>query len=159
VDRLTERIESEVCLHRGNEWGTRAEYQLQKDARERLAAYEDTGLTPERIHELISIDRWNDAVEQEWLKYLQAEKEGRLILLPCKVTDTVYTIGYFIKNGKAAARVVPARIDHVTISGTTGKPVFDLCIENGGWFTAMEPGQFWGTREEAEKALAESERE
>ncbi len=33
----------------------------------RLADYEDTGLAPEEIHKLISIDRWNDAVEKEWL--------------------------------------------------------------------------------------------
>lgn len=156
MDRLTERIEGKVCLHRGNEWGSRAEYQLQIDARERLAAYEDTGLTPERIHELISIDRWNDAVEQEWLKYLQAEKEKRLIILPCKVTDTVYAIES-IYNGRkyAGEKVVSARIDHVTIGGTTGEPVFDLCTETGGWFYSMEPGQFFLTREEAEKALEE----
>ena len=53
-----------------------------------LKAYRETGLTPEEIHKLISIDRWNDAVEKEWLKHLQMEKDGRLVMLPdAKYTD------------------------------------------------------------------------
>lgn len=40
---------------------------------DRLAAYEDTGLEPERVAELA-----------------QAEKDGRLVVLPCKVGDMVY---------------------------------------------------------------------
>ena len=59
-----------------------------REAIDRLAAYEDTGLAPEEIHKLISIDRWNDAVEKEWLKRLQMEKDGRLVMLPdAKYTD------------------------------------------------------------------------
>ncbi len=40
---------------------------------DRLAAYEDTGLTPE---EVMGLD--------------QAKQDGRLVVLPCKVGDTVY---------------------------------------------------------------------
>ena len=39
----------------------------------RLSAYEDTGLEPEEL--------------------AQAEKEGRLVVLPCEVGDTVYRVG------------------------------------------------------------------
>lgn len=52
MERLTTRINGEVCLNRGREWGDTAKYELQKDARERLAAYEDTGLEP---HEIMAI--------------------------------------------------------------------------------------------------------
>lgn len=40
---------------------------------DRLAAYEETGLEPEEL--------------------AQAEKDGRLVVLPCKVGDTVYRVG------------------------------------------------------------------
>jgi hypothetical protein len=41
----------------------------------RLAAYEDSGLSPEEVQELA-----------------KAKADGRLIVLPCKVRDTVYVI-------------------------------------------------------------------
>ena len=130
---------------------------------EELKAYRETGQTPEEIHKLISIDRWNNAVEKEWLKYLQMEKDGRLVVLPCRVTDTVYITELVFENGKqkrrnkpSGERVVSAQIDHVTIGGT-GKPVFDLCTETGNWYYSMEPEQFYLTREAAEAALKEQE--
>ena len=130
---------------------------------EELKAYRETGQTPEEIHKLISIDRWNDAVEKEWLKYLQMEKDGRLVFLPCRVTDTVYITEAVFENGKmkklnkpSGERVVSAQIDHVTIGGT-GKPVFDLCTETENWYYSMEPEQFYLTREAAEAALKEQE--
>ena len=45
------------------------------DAIMKLADYEDTGLTPERCSELA-----------------RADGEGRLVVLPCKVGDTVYKV-------------------------------------------------------------------
>ena len=60
----------------------------------RLAAYEDTGLTPERCAEFARADAegryivMRDA-EQEGLARLrelaEADKDGRLVVLPCKV--------------------------------------------------------------------------
>lgn len=71
-----------------------------KDCVNRLAAYEDTGLTPEEIKDFVQ--RWEQAVElaglckQAGVDHLQelvkAEKDGRLVVLPCKVGDTVYKI-------------------------------------------------------------------
>ena len=63
----------------------------------RLAAYEDTGLTPEEV----DMDR--EAAEQlrqlcqgcdlDRLEELaEADRAGRLEVLPCKVGDTVYTL-------------------------------------------------------------------
>lgn len=43
---------------------------------EKIAAYEDSGLTPERVAELA-----------------QAEREGRLLVMPCKVGTRVWVIG------------------------------------------------------------------
>ena len=73
----------------------------QRKAWERLKAYEDTRLTPERCAEFARADaegRYNvmrDA-KQEGVARLrelaEADKDGRLVVLPCKVGDTVYLI-------------------------------------------------------------------
>ena len=67
----------------------------------RLAAYEDTGMTPERCAEFARADAelryivMRDA-EQEGVARLreltEADKDGRLVVLPCKAGDTVYRI-------------------------------------------------------------------
>ena len=47
---------------------------------DRLAAYEDTGLEPQTISEILdSVSEWYDA-----------HKEGRLLVLPCKVGEKFY---------------------------------------------------------------------
>ena len=67
--------------------------------KDRLAAYEDTRLTPERCAEFARADAegryivMRDA-EQEGVARLrelaEADKDGRLVVLPCKVGDTVW---------------------------------------------------------------------
>ena len=59
-----------------------------QEATNHLAAYEDTGLEPEEIQ---SWDLRNNVWRDTWERYSRAEHEGRLIVLPCKVGDTVYT--------------------------------------------------------------------
>lgn len=67
------------------------------DAIDRLAAYEDTGLEPGEILHLQS-----GVIPAHWRDLFRAECEGRLLVLPCKVGDTVYYIdGY--KSYKAKA--------------------------------------------------------
>ena len=56
----------------------------------RLAAYEDTGLTPEEIIEFLH--QSNGPLHKKLGQWLQAEQEGRLAVLPCKVGDTIYVI-------------------------------------------------------------------
>ena len=70
------------------------------DAANRLAAYEDTGFEPEEIADFMK--RWEQTVEIGGMlkKYcidhirdlLHAEQDGRLVLLPCKVGDTVWLL-------------------------------------------------------------------
>ena len=69
----------------------------------RLAAYEDTRLTPERCAEFARADAegryivMRDA-EQEGVARLrelaEADKEGRLVVLPCQVGTATYYIRY-----------------------------------------------------------------
>ena len=83
---------------------------------DRLAAYEETGLDPEELEEKQNEAydlgyqsclnykglRWDEAEELQRYREIgsinrlrelaQAEKEGRLVVLPCDVGDTVYVI-------------------------------------------------------------------
>ena len=79
-----------------------SEYILIIDALNRLAEYEDTGLEPEKIVLLKNIvdDAFSDKPEftEHIRELLRAEKDGRLMVLPCKVGDTIYRCGDPIKK-------------------------------------------------------------
>ena len=72
-----------------------------REMMDRLAAYEDTRLTPERCAEFARADAegryivMHDA-EQEGVARLrelaEADKAGRLVVLPCQVGDAIYHI-------------------------------------------------------------------
>ena len=74
------------------------------DALNRLAAYEDTGLEPEEIEKLCDMDRRakmaemlrdeeKNGISTDRLRELvQADRDGRCIILPAKIGDTVYHI-------------------------------------------------------------------
>ena len=69
---------------------------------ERLAAYEDTGLEPESV-EALKLSMMGKAISEitefdglpiDRLRELaEADKDGRLVVLPCKVGDTVWITG------------------------------------------------------------------
>lgn len=66
----------------------------------RLAAYEDTGLEPEEIADFQ--ENYRIATSQ-FADYKAAEVTGRLVVLPCKVGDTIYVLG--------ESRIVECNID------------------------------------------------
>ena len=118
---------------------------------ERLKEYEDTGLGPEEIADFMK--RWERAVEiaglckkggiDHLLELKKAEQDGRLVVLPCKVGDTVFDIG----DGTAyATRVLNFSYlgDHWACRTVSSYP--DL--EQFGT-------RIFLTREEAEAALAQ----
>ena len=110
----------------------------------RLAAYEDTGLEPEEIADFMK--RWEQAVEIGGMlkKYgidhiwdiIQAEQAGRLVVLPCKVGDTVYQID--------AERVYESEVKWI---------IFDC--DDIAFDERAIGGSIFLTREEAEAALAQ----
>jgi len=68
---------------------------------ERLAAYEDTGLTPEEIKAPLTEDAMINlaaqalGVEPSRLRKLaEADKDGRVLILPCKVRDAKIYSGW-----------------------------------------------------------------
>lgn len=135
---------------------------------ERLAAYEDTGLTPEEVmpkdkadeialklmrladlERLCSYDRLRELAE--------ADKDGRVVVLPCKVGDTVWIVGTVRKLYSAKVRTFfcghPSKVrgdddgGHIHMIRTTE---CDIPMQEFGKTVFL-------TREEAEKALREME--
>ena len=131
----------------------------QKQVWERLKAYEDTGLTPERCAEFARADAegrfivMRDA-EQDGVARLRelavADKDGRVIVLPCKVGEPAY----WVHNGV----ITDCRINRIQANR---KGVY-LCLKSIKAHGAFRVDTCLGktvflTREEAEKALAELE--
>ena len=73
---------------------------------ERLAAYEDTGWTPEMLHKLGENAGylWDFAQAAENMtvgrlkEFAEADKDGRVVVLPCKLGTKVYRIRYKIAD-------------------------------------------------------------
>ena len=122
-----------LTMHTPDNFGY-AEHQLkpgvdEQDAVSRLAAYENTGLEPEEITanyqvlaniagaiKSVGIDRLVELAE--------ADKDGRLAVLPCKVGNAVYQI--FTTNGER--RIASYRMSSIDVMLTRknefGKTVF-----------------------------------
>ena len=105
---------------------------------ERLKEYEDTGLEPEQVMELKSFTQGGiHKVDDGWKhvqELLQAEQDGRLVVLPCKVGDTVYQID--------AERVYESEVKWI---------IFDC--DDIAFDERAIGGSIFLTREEAEAAL------
>ena len=133
---------------------------------ERLAAYEDTGLTPEEIKAPLTEDTMINlaaqalGVEPRRLRELaEAEKDRRLVVLPCKVGDTVYMIERIFDIDNGVCDEICAR----KVIGHGGNNLNKLwLIGSGGIYNVYIFVSDFGktvflTREEAEKALQEME--
>ena len=115
--------------------------QYQADFVDRLAAYED-------IAELCGgFDRLRELAE--------ADKDGRVLILPCKVGETVYFV-----NAKQILEfaVVGFAVDETGISWVHSEHVDKIGNTNERTFSPDRFGKnTFLTREEAEKALQEME--
>lgn len=116
--------------------------QYQADFVDRLAAYEDIGLTPEEIKApftedtMINLAAQALGVEPSRLRELaEADKDGRVVVLPCKVYET------------DGVRVYEHTVREV-IYETAGGPAFDKNAIGKSIFL---------TRAEAERAMQEME--
>jgi hypothetical protein len=120
---------------------------------DRLAAYEDTGRTPEEVTALgnlfdYALEESKTLTEQLALlnrirELAEADKNGCVIIVPCKVGDTVY----FALLGKIIEKQV---FSIVAFSNSTRI----YCGGTSEYFRPEDIGKtFFLTREEAEKAL------
>lgn len=136
----------------------------QKQVLERLKAYEDTGLTPEEIKApftedaMINLAAQALGVEPSRLRELAvADKDGRVVVLPCKVGDILWITGSIRRLYSAKVRTFfighPSGVrwgdndDGIQMIRTTE---CDVPMRDFGRSVFL-------TREEAEKALAEME--
>ena len=131
---------------------------------DRLAAYEDTGLEPcdysamraaidqsseykKQLSDVVNILGCSDI---EHLKDIfQAEKDGRLVVLPCKIGDTLWSFYTYPASGicKIAVTAV-STLDGITVINT----------DNYGVIPEKNIGKtVFLTREEAEAALKKRE--
>lgn len=128
--------------------------------KERLAAYEDTGLTPELCAEFARADAegryivMRDA-EQEGVARLrelaEADNDGRLVVLPCKVGDTVYEVTSRKTISEYRVKAIRVELFFTSIewdivAGFVNKSIFGVPVDDIGKTVFL-------TREEAEKAL------
>lgn len=119
---------------------------------ERLKAYEDTGLEPESVEALklsmmgktiAEIKEFSGLPVDRLRKLAEADKDGRVVVLPCKVGDTVY----FALLGKIIEKQV---FSIVSFSNSTRI----YCGGTSEYFRPEDIGKtFFLAREEAEKVL------
>lgn len=119
---------------------------------DRLAEHEDTGLSPEKVSwmkEVVEAAFDNDTSRIERAHNLHvADKEGRVVVLPCKVGDKLYRVfaGEIFEHrvGSMKYFAIQGRWDIETYP-------FCPCVESSIGKTVFL------SREEAEKALQEME--
>lgn len=137
------------CAH-GCKW--------EEAAWERLAAYEDTGLTPQEV--LSMKFEWcamMDALNSIGGGYTrlrelaEADRDGRLAVLPCKAGDTVYEVTS--RKTVSEYRVKAIRVELFCtfiewdiVAGFVDKSIFGVPVDEIGKTAFL-------TREEAEAAL------
>ena len=121
----------------------------------RLAAYEDTGLEPEQCENakvIIESAFSDDTSKSEWIReLLKADKDGRLVVLPCKVGDRLYEV-----TGRKTISVYKVKAIRVELFSLFIE--WDI-VEGFVWqsLSGINAGEIGKTvflnREEAEKAL------
>lgn len=130
--------------------------------KDRIAAYEDTGLTPERCAEFVRADAegryivMRDA-EQKGVARLrelaEADKDGRLVVPPCKAGDTVYEVTSRKTISEYRVKAIRVElfctfIEWDIVAGFVDKSIFGVPVDEIGKTVFL-------AREEAEKALEE----
>lgn len=127
---------------------------------ERLAAYEDTGLTPEEVSALIK--DWSDLCTTigecggiDRLRELaEADKAGRVVVLPVKpvLTPIISSMLYIIEDGDIYEDALYEAVVGMSESGKTN--VVYTTLSDQIIFEQADIGKtVFLTREEAEKAL------
>lgn len=129
---------------------------------DRLSAYEDTGMEPEEIERIVDaygrghtlrtesaerLEIVREIKENRLRELVQAETEGQLVMLPCKVGATVY--------GHSKAEVSEYKVAVISLATYNW---YLRCQNNNSdfWVTDADIGKtVFLTREEAEASMRE----
>lgn len=135
---------------------------------ERLKAYEDTGIEPEAVEtvklalaakHLVDLETINNTPISRLVELAEAGKDGRVVVLPCKVGDTVYTNNRVLGADNAMHDEICTR----RIKGYGGNALNKVwLIANGDYcdfsiFPSEVGKTVFLTHEEAERAMEEME--
>ena len=141
---------------------------MARDLYGRLKAYEDTGMYPESVEALklsmmgkaiSEITEFNGLPIDRLRELAEADKDGRVVVLPCKVGDTVYMIERIFDIDNGVCDEICAR----KVIGYGGNNLNKLWLIGSGGicnvsiFVSEFGKTVFFTREEAEKALQEME--
>ena len=89
MERLTQRLRTGEVLMASEYEEKYTEQEWISVLQDRLAAYEDTGLTPEEITAMRhTLDEYHKVVDP----LIRAQADGRLVVLPCKVGQRVFAL-------------------------------------------------------------------
>lgn len=136
---------------------------MARDLYGRLKAYEDR-LEPEAVEtvklalcakHMVDLETLNNTPISRLVELAEADKDGRVVVPPCKVGDTVYFV-----NAKQILEfaVVGYAVDETGISWVHSEHVDKIGNTNERTFSPDRFGKnTFFTREEAEKALQEME--
>lgn len=137
---------------------------MARDLYGRLKAYEDTGLEPEAVEtvklalaakHMVDLETLNNTPISRLVELAEADKDGRVVVLPCKVGETVYFV-----NAKQILEftVVRYAMDETGISWVDSEHVDKIGNTNERTFSPDRFGKnTFLTREEAERAMQERE--
>ena len=169
---LVKALREHAEWQRGNEWETpitlgddltEAADRIEAQAKEieklrgQLKAYEDTGLTPGEVKSMqeehfsgLEMAKLHSAL-MELKKYQEADKDGRLVVPPCKAGDTVYEVTSRKTISEYRVKTIRVElfctfIEWDIVAGFVDKSIFGVPVNEIGKTVFL-------TREEAEKAL------
>ena len=141
---------------------------MARDLYGRLKAYEDTGIEPEAVEtvklalcakHMVDLETLNNTPISRLVELAEADKDGRVVVLPCKVGDTVYMIEHIFDIDNGVCDEICAR----KVIGHGGNNLNQLWLVGSGgicnaYIFVSEFGKtVFLTREEAERAIQEME--
>ena len=126
---------------------------------EKLEQYLKTGLTPEEVEQLklasmgkadTEIRMFDDGRMERLSELMEADKEGRVVILPCRPGGIVYTI--------FCGRVIERSVGEFIVNSYTRPMIWakldgDWCSSKTVRWDLDEGKKFFTNRAEAEKAL------
>lgn len=109
---------------------------MARDLYGRLKAYEDTGLEPEAVEtvklalcakHMVDLETLKNTPISRLVELAEADKDGRVVVLPCKVGDTVWFKTYK-NNARDCIGVQPHEVTRISASIIVPGEIVDIGI-------------------------------
>lgn len=142
-----------------NGFGKDIFHKMARDLYGRLKAYEDTGLEPEAVEtvklalaakHMVDLETLNNTPISRLVELAEADKDGRVVVLPCKVGQRVFALMDMDKH------ISECEVKRISMGNKIGFIGFEPIGARGRKYGVSLNGfgkTVFLTREEAEKAL------